>query len=269
MKFACVVFFLIFIINIKSCFFSQKIAPWKNGIVTYTIDRDISDDLRERIRGAMDAWESVCNVQFIESENGEYKIGYSDNNKTSSSTIGSKKIRDESLRLEISRSAATWEINSILLHELGHCLGLTHEHMREDRDKYITIIWENIEPKYKKLFFKTYNPLIDEKKFHYDYDSIMHYPEKIFSKNKKAIDTHGKKTYFISLTISEEDIKKIQSIYGGSVKESPIGICFNGYTCMGNVRKFQCFGRGNHFFDDRSCSELKPEQINQKETYDY
>lgn len=60
-------------------------------------------------------------------------------------------------------------------HELGHVLGLFHEHQRWDRDRYVTLHYEHIkpgrEPDYDwvpKINWIVATP-------HYDYRSIMHY----------------------------------------------------------------------------------------------
>ncbi|KAI8442051.1 hypothetical protein MSG28_005691 [Choristoneura fumiferana] len=39
-----------------------------------------------------------------------------------------------------------------ILHEVMHILGFSHEHVREDRDHYISVMWDNIKPgKYRKV----------------------------------------------------------------------------------------------------------------------
>lgn len=65
-----------------------------------------------------------------------------------------------------------WTWRKALIHELGHVLGLMHEHQRTDRDRYIRILWENVEPQ----FLYAYAVLnMDEGATPYDFDSIMHY----------------------------------------------------------------------------------------------
>lgn len=59
-----------------------------------------------------------------------------------------------------------------ILHELGHLIGFYHEHQRPDRDDYLEIVEENVQPRYLPQFVKgTYKTYGD-----YDFDSIMHYP---------------------------------------------------------------------------------------------
>lgn len=68
-------------------------------------------------------------------------------------------------------------------HELGHAIGLWHEHSRLDRDKFITIHWENIERTSLHNFEKISRNELDEvPDIGYDIQSIMHYSQFAFAK---------------------------------------------------------------------------------------
>lgn len=70
-----------------------------------------------------------------------------------------------------------------VVHELLHALGLYHEQSRPDRDKFITIVWENLKnPDSKRNFEKYGTKFWNEHKLPYDYGSIMHYSSEAFSK---------------------------------------------------------------------------------------
>ncbi|XP_018086790.1 embryonic protein UVS.2-like isoform X3 [Xenopus laevis] len=66
----------------------------------------------------------------------------------------------------------------VIQHELNHALGFYHEHMRSDRDDYITIITENILPGYENYFKKRNTNNLGIK---YDFTSVMHYSSNTFS----------------------------------------------------------------------------------------
>lgn len=65
----------------------------------------------------------------------------------------------------------------IVIHEMGHAIGMTHTHSRPDRNTYVEIWKENVEEDYKDQFdirkwFNSYD-------VPYDYLSIMHYPNSV------------------------------------------------------------------------------------------
>merc|ERR1719359_1892700 len=64
------------------------------------------------------------------------------------------------------------------IHELGHALGMAHEQSRPDRDNYVRVNWQNIEPSKRSQF-----EVVKGAYTHGDYDplSIMHYDRFAFS----------------------------------------------------------------------------------------
>ncbi|CAL8075756.1 unnamed protein product [Orchesella dallaii] len=70
------------------------------------------------------------------------------------------------------------------LHEMGHALGLYHEHSRPDRDKYITIYWRNINQNLRSQF--EIERGTNSYGVPYNTRSIMHYPGDAFSGNGRA-----------------------------------------------------------------------------------
>ncbi|CAH1711873.1 unnamed protein product [Chironomus riparius] len=102
------------------------------------------------------------------------------------------------------------------IHEILHAIGIFHEQSRNDRDRFVKVIWDNIIPNYKGNFEKqsldntTYS-------FEYDYNSIMHYGSSYFSKQK------GKSTLLAKMkdekigqrrALSQTDCLKINELYG-------------------------------------------------------
>ena len=75
------------------------------------------------------------------------------------------------------------------IHEIGHSIGLWHEHSRTDRDKFIKILWENIDTTddYQRNFIKYEHPFVPD--VGYDIASIMHYGPKAFSIDEEFLDT--------------------------------------------------------------------------------
>ncbi|XP_068129825.1 embryonic protein UVS.2-like [Hyperolius riggenbachi] len=66
----------------------------------------------------------------------------------------------------------------VVQHELDHALGFVHEHMRDDRDNYVTVLYQFIAPEY----YSAYNKMnTDDQGLEYDHSSVMHYDNTSFA----------------------------------------------------------------------------------------
>lgn len=63
----------------------------------------------------------------------------------------------------------------LYLHEVGHAIGLVHEHQLPDRDQHIKIIYENVLPSMRIWFNKYSTNVVNTLNVPYELSSVMHY----------------------------------------------------------------------------------------------
>jgi hypothetical protein len=206
----CRLFFLFIIAFCMGGCSDDLISSWDAGVIQYCFSDSVDMDVQLLVRNCMDEWEDGTVVFFEPLEeccSNCLKISV-DNATKPRSTVGysSKNI----MVIE------SWASSRTIRHELGHVLGLLHEHQRPDRDEYVTILKENIQSAYYDNNFSIMdNPLYEEESLEYDYDSVMHYGAFAFTieSGLKTIESAFVNDW-PSSQISEKDKQKVNLIYG-------------------------------------------------------
>lgn len=117
---------------------------------------------------------------------------------------------------DISLNKGKCVTKGIVIHELLHALGSIHMHNRPNRDKYVKILWKNIDPKFRDQFDRV-NPHFNYLGTPYDLRSIMHYGSRSASRNGELtiVPKDGANVEDIGQRdgLSDGDIKRINTKY--------------------------------------------------------
>lgn len=158
----------------------DKNLRWTNSTIPFYIDENDfdDDDIKIILKAIGDYHKETC-VHFRPYEKTDDNFIVVKGNSTGCwSSVGMQKGGQI---LHLQKPGCVH--HGVVLHEFLHALGLYHQQSASERDDYVQILYENILEGREFNFAKYNSSLITNFDIPYDYQSIMHYSEKAFSKN--------------------------------------------------------------------------------------
>ncbi len=221
------------------------VRTWPDGVVPYVLDQCLRPDQVGLAELAMRRWEEVAPVRFTPG-NGVGGVAAPQSGRTTWPECGSSRPPSQNgvTYANYVRIAHSPNSNSscvgmcggeqvlrfteevpvgVVLHELGHVLGMSHEHVRSDRDRYVRVLSNNIDSQ----FLHNFRVVRTENCTAYDFGSIMHYGQAFFSTNGQAtLLPHSEYLGFADLMgrrveLTESDIRDVRSAYGAETCTPP------------------------------------------------
>ncbi|KAM7541120.1 hypothetical protein Aperf_G00000042594 [Anoplocephala perfoliata] len=164
----------------KRAVISVNAIKWPTPRIPYIIDKSYfgKQELQD-LQTAIDVWNSETCVQFVPyRRNDKYWIRITNGASCMSEYIGYKGTPGEQ-KIYFSKNGCRFY--GLYLHELGHAVGLDHEHVRADRDRYLQVNVVGVPDNQKSFFEKKPTHQLLTYDSPYDLQSIMHYGESSFS----------------------------------------------------------------------------------------
>lgn len=147
---------------------------WPNGQLIFQFENGLSANRQQVFRNACALWERVSNVRCVQrnGQNDFVLVQAANVNQATVGVIGGQQVFQ----------IFNWNNQFIVAHELAHAFGFLHEQSRSDRDRWVTILSQNIQPNAIHNFRKY--PTVNRTM--YDYESVMHYGPFDFTSNGQA-----------------------------------------------------------------------------------
>lgn len=182
------------------------LRTWPTNEIPVYIQPNLQN--RERVHEAL-AYFTGTNVSFVPYVNQEDALVFENGNGNCKSYLGYIGGKQP---IYLSEGCSAQAV----AHEIMHALGFVHEQNRVDRDNYIDIVWSNIEPKSGLNFEKFSSSMMQVSGLSkFDFESIMIYPQTMFSVNgqvtmKSKVDGQ---TISPRQSLSSKDVERINKIY--------------------------------------------------------
>lgn len=153
-------------------------ARWPDGVVPYEFDPALPDAQRAAATEAIAHWNTQTRLSLV-ARDATNAAEFPDFLRYSLGGGCSSAVGRQGGAQTVSLGSGCFFGQAV--HETGHSIGLWHEQSREDRDSFVRIAFENVDPAQRHNFDQHITDGDDVGP--YDYGSIMHYPATAFSTN--------------------------------------------------------------------------------------
>jgi len=221
---------------------------WPKGIIYYEFAPNMTSVYRTAVIQGMNMWSSTTGVEFKVAHTGN-RVYIQYNENSNSSELGYMKSGKQILNLANA-------IPGVAAHELGHAMGLIHEHQRANRDNHINIHTNNIKITKRHNYNKVASSM--SYKDEMDYNSIMMYSSyNSFAKDetkptmsKKDGSTWAAQRYYLS----PSDIELVKFIYGPPYYKITSTKTKDNSYYQGNVDVIdEEYSNTIYFYSDKAC----------------
>ncbi|ASW76009.1 peptidase M12 [Chryseobacterium piperi] len=183
-------------------------SRWPNKTIYYTIASNMGSINRDKIINAINQYNSKTNAKWVARTNQSNYVQF---------IFGSQSGSDGWAHIGYQGGVQTISLDQYVsvgtvIHEMGHTVGIYHEHTRKDRDQYVRIIWANIQNGQSSNFEK-YNSGNDIGPF--DINSVMMYWSTSYSRNGQPTITRadGSNFNYVRNGFTNVDIQTINTMY--------------------------------------------------------
>ncbi|XP_065365550.1 hatching enzyme 1.2-like [Calliphora vicina] len=152
-------------------------SRWPQGIVPYEIRGNFNARDMSIIEHAIREYHRRTCIRFVPRSNEQDYVSIVSGNSGCWSSVGRVGGKQE-VNLQ---SPGCLTKPGTAIHELMHALGFLHEQNREERDTFVSIQYQNIQPSAMSNFDRAAKTLAFG--VPYDYGSVMHYSASAFSTN--------------------------------------------------------------------------------------
>ena len=192
---------------VRRDFGHEQDGLWPGGVIPYVIDEDVANS--EDVQRAIEEWNAKTVISLVERTTQQDYVRF-----MSGRGCSAYQGRHGGEQFISLHETCDWRI---VVHEIGHAVGLWHEHQRQDRDRYLMVRERDV-----SLCSNAFDLVFDlapeaKVKRPYDYASTMHYGRGPWA-DLPWLDTIPPGISILSATfpapLSSGDIDYVARLYG-------------------------------------------------------